>query len=543
MPRPLPERPGHSGDPSTELTVAVIIDSLPSDIDCQEVAMSGTPRRWWVLGALILAVVLVGLDATILNVALPTLAADLGASTAQLQWIVDAFVLVLAGLLLPAGALADRLGRRPVLIGGIAVFTLGSLGAAYSGTATWLIVARVVMGAGAAVILTVPLAVLPSIFDADERPKAIAAMTVALGLGLPLGPIIGGWLLGHVWWGAVFLINVPLGVLAAIGVAALLPASRESSPSAVDVPGAVLSTAGLVGVVYAVVEAPSRGWTSAPVLVSGTAGLALLAGFVLWERRTAAPMVALALLRRPRFTWGTVAATTAMFAMLGLLFVVPLYLQSVRGYDPLGTGLRLLPVILGLVVGAKVGERLTVRLGARIPVVIGLLTIAAGLAWGATLEVGTAYGVLAGWLALTGAGLGLTITPAMDAVLGEIPEEHRGSGTALTMALRQVGGALGVAVLGSLASAAYTGRLDLSGLPAQAAAAAHDSVAGGMAVARALGSPALAENVAGAYVHAMTVVLLTTAALALVGALLAALRLPARAAAPAAEREPVTIAA
>src|SRR3954452_25062645 len=248
------------------------------------------PRRWWVLSALMLAVILVGLDATILNVALPTLAANLGASTAQLQWTVDAFVLVLAGLLLPAGALADRLGRRPVVIGGILIFTAGSLAAAYAGSATWLIVTRAVMGAGAAVIMTVPLAVLPSIFEPDERPKALASVTVALGLGLPLGPIVGGWLLEHVWWGLVFLINVPLGVIAAIGVAVLLPPSRESSPSAVDVPGAVLSTAGLVGVVYAVVEAPSRGWTSAPVLVSGTAGLVLLAGFVLWERRTATPM-------------------------------------------------------------------------------------------------------------------------------------------------------------------------------------------------------------------------------------------------------------
>src|SRR3954449_10494000 len=505
--------------------------------------MTRTPRRWWVLGALILSVILVGLDSTILNVALPTLAAELGASTAQLQWIVDAFVLVLAGLLLPAGALADRVGRRPVLIAGIVVFTLGSLGAAYSGTATWLIVARAVMGVGAAVILTVPLAVLPSIFDADERPKAIAAVTVALGLALPLGPIVGGWLLQHVWWGAVFLINVPLGVVAAIGVAVLLPASRASSATPLDLPGAALSTAGLVGVVYAVVEAPARGWTSAPVLVAGLAGLVLLAGFVVRERRTATPMVDLGLLARPRFTWGTVAATMAMFAMLGLLFVVPLYLQSVRGFDPLGTGLRLLPVILGLVVGAKVAEGLTVRLGARIPVVTGLLVIVAGLTWGATLEVGTAYGVLAGWLALTGAGLGLTITPAMDAVLGEVPPEHSGSGTALTMALRQVGGALGVAVLGSLASAAYTGRLDVTGLPAEAADATRDSVAGGMAVARALGSRALENDVAGAYVHAMTVVLLTTAGLALAGAVLAALRLPARGALPAGEREAVTIAA
>jgi MFS family permease len=235
------------------------------------------------------------------------------------------------------------------------------------------------MGVGAAVIMTVPLAVLPSLFAPDERPKAVATITVALGLGLPLGPIVGGWLLGHLWWGSVFLINVPLGVAAAVGVALLLPDTREASPAPVDVVGAVLSTAGLVAVVYAVVEAPGQGWSSAPVLSAGGAGVVLLAAFVRWERRTAAPMVDLSLLSRPRFTWGTVSATVAMFAMLGLLFVVPLYLQSVRGFDPLGTGLRLLPLILGLVVGAKVGERLTIGPGARIPVVAGLLLIAAAL--------------------------------------------------------------------------------------------------------------------------------------------------------------------
>jgi predicted MFS family arabinose efflux permease len=278
-------------------------------------------------------------------------------------------------------------------------------------------------------------------------------------------------------------------------------------------------------------------------MVAGLGGVALLAGFVAWERRASSPMVDLALLRRPRFTWGTVSATVAMFTMLGLLFVTPLYLQSVRGFSPLGTGLRLLPLILGLVIGAKLGEFSTVRLGARVPVVSGLLLIAAALVWGSTLEVTTAYGVMAGWLALTGAGLGLTITPAMDAVLGELPEESSGSGTALTMALRQVGGALGVAVLGSLANAAYTGRLDLAGLPAPAAEAARDSVAGGMAVARALGSPALVESVATAYVHAMTVVLLATAAVAVLGAVVAAFRLPARADARSDDEASVTIAA
>ena len=489
--------------------------------------MARNPRRWWALGALALTVVLVGLDATILNVALPTLAADLGASTAQLQWIVDAFVLVLAGLMLPAGALADRVGRRPVLLGGISVFTLGSLAAAYAGSAGGLISARAVMGVGAAVIMTVPLAVLPSLFDADERPKAIASVTVALGLGLPLGPIVGGWLLAHLWWGSVFLINVPLGVAAAVAVALLLPDSRESRPRRVDVPGGVLSTAGLVGLVFAVIEAPGRGWTSGPVVASGLAGVALLGAFAWWERRTSDPMVDLALLTRPRFGWGTVAATLAMFAMLGVLFVLPLYLQSVRGTSPLSTGLRLLPLILGLVVGAKLGEHLAVRRGTTAPVVAGLLLVAAGLGWGAALAVATPYAVIAGWLALTGAGMGLTITPAMDAVLGDIPADRTGSGTALTMAVRQVGGALGVAVLGSVASAAYTGRLALEGLPPEAASAVRESVTGGMAVARSAGSEALATSVSEAFVHAVSVVLLATAALALLGALVTALRLPA----------------
>jgi EmrB/QacA subfamily drug resistance transporter len=500
------------------------------------------PRRWWTLSALALTLVLVGLDTTILNVALPSLAADLGASTAHLQWIVDAYVLVLAGVMLPAGALADRVGRRTVLIAGIGVFTLGSLAAAYAGSPAALIATRAVMGLGAAVILTVPLAVLPSLFHPDERPKAVATVTVALGLGLPLGPILGGWLLDHVWWGSVFLINVPLGALAVVAVAVLLPPSRDPSPARADAPGALLSTLGLLAVVFAVVEAPTRGWTSAPVLVSGLAGLAVLVAFVRWEQHTSAPMVDLTLLARRPFGWGTVCATLAMFAMVGLLFVVPLYLQSVRGCTPLGTGLRLLPLILGLVVGAKVAERLTVRLGTRVPVVAGLLLIAGGLGWGAALAVSTPYAVMAGWLALTGVGLGVTITPAMDAVLGEIPPEHSGSGTALTMALRQTGGALGVAVLGSLASAGYTSRLDLTGLPGSVADTVRESVTAGMAVAHRLGDPALADSVGSAYVHALAVVLLSTAALAGLGAAAAAVFLPDRAAAHRDAEESVTIA-
>ena len=499
------------------------------------------PRRWWTLGALMLSMILVGLDSTVLNVALPTLATDLHASTAQLQWVVDAYILVLAGLMLPFGAFADRVGRRRVLLAGVTVFTAGSLAAAYAGSASALIATRAAMGLGAAVIMTVPLAVLPTIFDADERPKAIASMTVAMGLGLPLGPILGGWLLQHYWWGSVFLINAPMGVLAIAAVATLLPESRDPHPSAIDLPGTLLSTVGLIGLVYAVVEAPGRGWTSTLVLGVGGAGVALLAVFGWWESRSRTPLIDLALLTRPRFGWGTLSATTAMFAMLGLLFVIPLYLQAVRGYDPLGTGLRLLPMILGLVVGAKVAERATVRLGARIPVVAGLLLIAAALAWGSSVAVDTPYPIIATWLGLVGAGMGLTVTPAMDAILGELTPEQAGSGSALTMALRQVGGALGVAVLGSVANAGYTGRLDVTGLPPQPAHTAAESVAAGMAVAQRLGSTALADSAAQAYVHAMSLVMLTSAALAVLGALIAATLLPARAVPQPSRRESATI--
>jgi EmrB/QacA subfamily drug resistance transporter len=495
-------------------------------------------RRWWALGALILSLLAIGFDGTILNVALPTLATALHAGTGALQWMVDAYVLVFAGLLLPMGALGDRYGRKRLLLVGLALFGGASVVATFAGSTGPLIAARALMGLGAAVITTVTLAVVPAIFPPDERAKAVSFVAIGLGLGVPIGPILGGYLLGHFWWGSVFLVNLPIAALATLAVALLVPESRDPVVRRPDVPGGVLSTAGLLTFVYGVIEAPGRGWGSPVVVGSVAAGLVLLAAFVAWERRSRAPMIDLTLFARPRFLWGTVAATLASFALFGLLFVLPQYLQSVGGHDAMGTGVRLLPVMAGLIVGARASTTLAERLGTRLPVTTGLALIGAGLGLGALTGIGTGYGFVATWLAVIGIGVGLTLAPAMDAVLGELPPDRAGSGTALTMTLRQVAGALGVALLGSVSSAAYTGRLHLDGLPAPLAAAVRDSVPAGVAVAARLHNAALLGDVRAAYVHAMAVVLVVCAAVVVAGAFAVGRFLPAR---PAVAVEPAPV--
>jgi EmrB/QacA subfamily drug resistance transporter len=433
-------------------------------------------RRWWALGALVLSLLTIGFDATILNVALPTLAAALAAGTAELQWMVDAYVLVFAGLLLPAGALGDRFGRKSFLVLGLALFGGASVLASFAGDAGAVIAARTLMGVGAAILTPVTAAVIPTLFAPAERPKAIAFLAIGLGAGVPLGPIVGGYLLKHFWWGSVFLVNVPVVVLALVAVAALIPESRDPAPRRVDVIGGLLSVVGLVLFVYAVIAAPDQGWTSVRVVAGGLGGLVLLAAFVGWERRTADPMIDLRLFGRPRFLWGSIAGTVASFGMFGLLFMLPLYLQAVRGDDALTIGVKLLPMMVGLIVGARASERLVARFGARVPIVSGLTVITAGLALGASTRVSSGTWFLATWLAVTGLGVGLAIAPAMDAVMGELPPARTGAGTALTMAMRQVGAALGVALLGSLASTVYTGQLDRTADPRSAFASAMSVV-------------------------------------------------------------------
>src|SRR5215510_14691439 len=312
-------------------------------------------RRWWALIGLALAVLVVGLDLTVLNLALPTLAADLNASTSDLQWFVDAYTLVLAAVLLPAGLLGDRYGRKKVLLISLALFGVASLACAYSGSAGALIAARALLGLGAAAIL--PLSVLPVLFTPEERPRAIAAVTGAVFVSYPVGPILGGWLLDNFWWGSVFLINVPVVVIAIVAVAALMPESRSEHRPRVDAAGIVFSSVGLTGLTYGVIKAGQDGWGDPIAVATMVSGVVVLAAFVAWEHRVSRsgqPLVDLTLFRSASFTWGTILTTLVSFALFGLLFAMPLYFQEARGLDALASGVRLLPMIGGMMAGLVV---------------------------------------------------------------------------------------------------------------------------------------------------------------------------------------------
>lgn len=504
------------------------------------------PRRWWTLAALWLCVLVIGFDVTILNVALPTLAAELDASTSQLQWIVDAYLLVLAALLLAAGTLGDRLGRKRLLLAGLVAFAAASALAAASPSPGALIAARALMGIGAAIIMPLTLSVLPTVFAPEERPKAIAAWAAAAGIGLPLGPILGGLLLEHLWWGAVFLINVPLIAVALIACAALLPESRDPAARPIDLAGAALSCAGLVGLVYGIVRAGRDGWTD-PVVIAPLAAGALLLGVFTWsQRRATHPLVEPAWFSDVRFfSWATVATALGGFGLIGVLFVVPQYLQIVRGYSTLETGLGLLPLTPGLAIGAALSAQATARLGTRLPVTIGLAAMAAGLLLLSTVSLASGYGLMAAALAIAGLGTGLALAPALDAIISVLPDERFGVGTGLSLTMRMLGGALGVAVLGSILSGTYAARLgaSLNGLPPAAQDAAEGSVTAALELAARIPGTrgdALAAAAQGAFVEGMEAVMLSAAAITLAGALLVAFFLSARPRIAAARRSPVT---
>ncbi|MEU8751122.1 DHA2 family efflux MFS transporter permease subunit [Streptomyces chartreusis] len=483
-------------------------------------------RRWWALGALVASMLTLGFDMTILNVALPTMAADLGATTGQQQWMADAYVVVFAALMLPAGLLGDRFGRRRMLITGLGVFLAGSLVGALAGDVNAVIAARAVMGVGAALVTPLSLSVLPTLFGPEERTKAVGIASAASALGLPLGPIIGGWLLNHFWWGSVFLINVPM---AAIGIAAclfLLPETKDPASPEVDTVSTALAATGLGALVYGIIEAPTRGWGDPLVLGMLGAAVLLIAALVVRERRVERPMLDMTLLAHRGFLFNTVAATLVTFILTGLLFVLPPYLQAVLGHDALATGVRLLPMMGGLLVASRLAPKVVARFGARAAVSAGLVVLAFAAFLGSRTTVDSGYGFVALWLTITGLGFGLSLIPAMNGGLSALPRDRAGSGSGLLMTLRQVGGAIGIALLGSLLACAFRDRLDVTGLPAGAADTAGESVVAAHLVAERAGSAQLAASANSAYVHGMGIVLLVCGIAALVSALLAAAFLP-----------------
>ena len=517
-------------------------------------------RKWWALVAIAASVLVVGLDLTVLTLALPTIATDLHASTSDLQWITAAYSLVLAAAMLPAGLLGDRLGRKKVLLAALVLFGAASAACAYATSTGELIAARAVLGIGAAAIFPLSLSVIPVLFAPEERQKAIALMASATFISFPIGPVVGGYLLDHFWWGSVFLINVPVVVLALIAVAILLPESRSEQRPGVDIVGVILSSAGLAGLTYGFIRAGEDGWTDTPALAAIAAGVVVLAVLVAWERWLTGrdtgvrPLIELGLFRSPAFTWGTILATLVSFAMFGLFFAMPQYFQEVQGVNAMGSGLRLLPLIGGMVIGmigstvlargddppkppregiasprkAADGSVTAPRASAKVLVAIGFAIMAAGLSAGATTRTGSSTGFAAAWFAVAGLGLGLAMPQAMNAALSALSAERSGSGSALISAMRQVGATIGVAVLGTILGSVYASHVDVTGLPAATAAAAKSSVVGGVAVAHATGSAALLDSVRAAFVQGMDTMLWVCGGIALASAILALLFLPRR---------------
>ena len=498
------------------------------------------PRRWWALGVLCLSLLVISLDNTILNVALPTLERDLGADGSQLQWIVDSYMLVFAGLLLTAGALGDRFGRRRALAAGLVVFGLGSLLSAVAQTPDALIATRALMGVGAAFIMPSTLSILTATFPAAERPKAIAIWTGVAGLGIAIGPIAGGYLVEHHDWSWVFLVNVPVVLAALAAGRVLLRESADPAAPRLDLGGFALSIAGLGSLVWAIIEAPLRGWGDAVVLGGFGAAAVLLAGFVAWELRVAQPMLDVRLFRNPRFSAASGAIAFAFFAMFGMLFFLTQYLQAVLGLSALQAGVRMLPVAFALAIGGIASERLVRTYGTTRLVAGGLALASAGLA--VLTQAGATEGMAAVLAseAIMGLGIGLAMAPATESIMGSLPLARASVGSAVNDTTRTAGGALGVAVLGSLLADGYRGDMAAitDSLPAGSAQAAGDTVQGALAVAARLGAEGqpVVDAAREAFVGGMHVAVVVAAAIMAAGAILAARYLPAHEARPAEAR-------
>jgi len=494
-------------------------------------------RRWAILGVLMLSLLIVVLDNSILNVAIKTISTPaptgLGATQSELEWAINAYTLVFAGLLFTAGLLGDRLGRKKVLLGGLVVFGAGSALAASSGSPGELISFRALMGLGAAFVMPATLAVLMNVFEREEQPKAIGIWAGGVGLAIAIGPITGGVLLDHFWWGSVFLINVPIVLIALALMLWLVPDSRDPNPGRLDPVGVVLSVIGLVLLVYGIIKGGQLAdFTDATVLATIGAGLAVLVAFVVFEKRSDHPSIDVTYFKNKVFSAAIGAIGLVFFALMGVTFFSVFYTQSVRGYSPLQTGLLMLPLAVAQLIFAPRARLVVDRFGNKATTTGGMLLISAMLVAFATLEADTPIWLLEVIFFLMGAGMAHIMTPTSVVIMQALPREKAGSASALSNTFRQVGGALGIAVLGSVLSTAYRNGIEphLGLVPAGARHTAGESIEATLGVAAKLGprGDALVGSANDAFLHAMHVTALCGAGVALVGAVVLALFLPGR---------------
>ena len=496
-------------------------------------------RRPLILVSLLLSAFAINVDTTIVNVALPTLVRELRASTVQLEWIVDAYNLAFAALVLAAGNLGDRVGRKGVLLAGLGVFGAGTVAGGLGGSPAELIAARAVMGLGAALIFPATLSLLTNVFTGRaERARAIGLWGATTGVGIAVGPIVGGWLLERFSWSSVFFALAPIAALAALLVAWSVPTSRDPQAPPADRAGLVLSTAAMALLIYTIIEAPNHGWGAARSIGGFALAAGLFVAFVARERRARAPMLDVALFRNLRFSAASGAVTVTFFSLMGFIFLVTLYFQFLKGYGPLSTGVRLLPVATTVGITAVLGTRLAVRSGTKLVVAGGLVCLAAGLAWTSSASASTSYVTIAGQMVLIGSGIGLTSAPATESIMGAVPRAKAGVGSAVNDATRILGGTLGVAVIGSIYASLYASRLSsllASQLSEPAASGADRSVGAALGAAERLeatGHTSLARSLhdaaSAAFFNGFETACLVAAGIAAAGALLAAALIPAQ---------------
>ncbi|MFE5741655.1 MFS transporter [Streptomyces celluloflavus] len=497
-------------------------------------------RRWVILSVLMLSLLIVVLDNSILNVAMKTIATPapvgLGATQSELEWGINSYTLVFAGLLFTSGLLGDRLGRKKVLLFGLVVFGAGSVLAAFSGSPGELITFRAVMGLGGAFVMPSTLAILMNVFERDEQPKAIGIWAGGVGLAIAIGPIAGGLLLDHFWWGSVFLVNVPIVLIALTAMILLVPDSKDPSPGRLDPFGVLLSVVGLVLLVYGIIKGGQLAdFTDPQVLGTVLGGLAVLGGFVLHQKRSDHPSIDIGYFRKPAFSAAVAAIALVFFALMGVTFFTVFYIQSVRGYTPLQAGLLILPLAAAQMIFAPRARLVVARFGSRAVCTVGMLLVAVTMTGMLLLDTDTPIWVLEVLFFVQGTGMAHIMPPVTVSIMQSLPREKAGSGSALNNTFRQVGGTLGVAVLGSLLSTTYRdgiqGKLDaLPGVPADIRHAAGESIEATLGLAGKLGPAGrtLADSAEAAFIHAMHVTALGSAAVAVVGAVVVAVFLPGR---------------